>query len=87
MYVCVCVCMFGHSSGTHGAISTKLGTHMALSTCKNLMYIFYIYYLLGIIFSIHTVICVPSLVEIAPGVPELCWYNRSCVDQNLIFQN
>jgi hypothetical protein len=25
--VCVCVCMFGHNSGTPGAISTKLGTH------------------------------------------------------------
>jgi hypothetical protein len=22
---------------------------------------------------IHTAICVPSLVEITPGVPELCW--------------
>jgi hypothetical protein len=55
MYVCVrvCVCMFGHNSGTPGAISTKLGTRMALCMCKNLMYILYIYifYLLSIIFS------------------------------------
>jgi hypothetical protein len=41
--VCVCVCMFGHNSGTPGAISTKLGTHMAVCMCKNLMYILYIY--------------------------------------------
>jgi hypothetical protein len=41
--VCVCVCVFGHNSGTSGAISTKLGTHMALCTrmCKNLMYVLY----------------------------------------------
>jgi hypothetical protein len=53
MYVCLCVCMFGHNSGTPGAISTKLGTHMALCMCKNLMYVLYIYmyYLLSIIFS------------------------------------
>jgi hypothetical protein len=42
------VCMFGHNSGPSGAISTKLGTHMAVCMCKNLMYIFY---LLSIIFS------------------------------------
>jgi hypothetical protein len=48
--VCVCVCMFGHNS-TPGAISTKLGTHMAVCMCKNLMYILYIFYLLSIIFS------------------------------------
>jgi hypothetical protein len=36
--VCVCVCMFGHNSGTPGAISIKLGTHMAVCMCKNLMY-------------------------------------------------
>jgi hypothetical protein len=46
------VCMFGHNSGTPGAISTKLGTHMAVCMCKNLMHILYIYfYLLSIIFS------------------------------------
>jgi hypothetical protein len=28
--VCVCVCMSGHNSGTPGAISTKLGTHIAI---------------------------------------------------------
>jgi hypothetical protein len=42
---CVCICMFGHNSGTPGAISTKLGTHMALCMCKNLLYILYIYVL------------------------------------------
>jgi hypothetical protein len=36
--VCVCVCMFEHNSGTPGAISTKLGTHVAICMCKNLMY-------------------------------------------------
>jgi hypothetical protein len=41
--VCVCVCMFEHNSGTPGAISTKLGTDMAVCMCKNLMYILYIY--------------------------------------------
>jgi hypothetical protein len=51
-YVRMCVCMFGHKSGTPGAISTKLGTHMAVCMCKNLMYILYIsFYLLSIIFS------------------------------------
>jgi hypothetical protein len=51
MCVCVCVCMFGHNSGTPGAISTKLGTHTVVCMRKNLMYILYIYYLLSIIFS------------------------------------
>jgi hypothetical protein len=32
------VCMFEHNSGTLGAISTKLGTHIAISMCKKLMY-------------------------------------------------
>jgi hypothetical protein len=35
----VCVCMFGHNSGTPGAISTKLGTHMAVRICKHYIYI------------------------------------------------
>jgi hypothetical protein len=39
MYVCV----FEHNSGTPGAISTKLGTHIAICMCKNLMYILYIF--------------------------------------------
>jgi hypothetical protein len=38
--VCVCVCMFEHNSGTPGAISTNLGTHIAICMCKNLMYIY-----------------------------------------------
>jgi hypothetical protein len=33
------VCMSGHNSGTPGAISTKLGTHIAICMCKNLMYV------------------------------------------------
>jgi pyrrolidone-carboxylate peptidase len=43
MDVCVymCVCMFEHNSGTPGAISTKLGTHIAIYVCKNLMYALY----------------------------------------------
>jgi hypothetical protein len=41
--VCVCVCMLGHNSGTPGAISTKLGTHIAICMCKNLMYVLYIF--------------------------------------------
>jgi hypothetical protein len=51
--MCMCVCMFGHNSGTPGAISTELGTHMVVCMCKNLMYILciYIFYLLSIIFS------------------------------------
>jgi hypothetical protein len=40
--VCVCVRMSGHNSGMPGAISTKLGTHIAICMCKNLMYILYI---------------------------------------------
>jgi hypothetical protein len=39
VFVCVCVCMFGHKSGTPGAISTKLGTYIAICMCKNLMYV------------------------------------------------
>jgi hypothetical protein len=35
--------MSGHNSGTPGAISTKLGTHIAICMCKNLMYVLYIY--------------------------------------------
>jgi hypothetical protein len=34
-----CVRMFKRNSGTPGAISTKLGTHMAVCMYKNLMYI------------------------------------------------
>jgi pyrrolidone-carboxylate peptidase len=36
------VCMFEHNSGMPGVISTKLGTHIAICMCKNLIYI-YIY--------------------------------------------
>jgi hypothetical protein len=43
IYVCVCVCMSGHNSGTPGAISTKLGTHITICMCKNLMYVLYIF--------------------------------------------
>jgi hypothetical protein len=45
MFVCVCVCVYmsGHNSGTPGAISTKLGTHIAIYMCKNLMYVLYIF--------------------------------------------
>jgi hypothetical protein len=35
--------MSGHNSGTPGAISTKLSTHIAICMCKNLMYILFIY--------------------------------------------
>jgi hypothetical protein len=41
--VCVCVCMFRHNSGTPGAMSTKLGTLIAICMCKNLMYVLYIF--------------------------------------------
>jgi hypothetical protein len=33
------VCVYGHNSGTPGAISTKLGTHVAICMCKNLIYV------------------------------------------------
>jgi hypothetical protein len=37
--------MSGHNSGRHGAISTKLGTHIAICMCKNLcMYVLYIFH-------------------------------------------
>jgi hypothetical protein len=39
----VYVCVFGHNSGTPGAILTKLGTHIAICMCKNLMYVLYIF--------------------------------------------
>jgi hypothetical protein len=35
--------MSGHNSGTPGAISTKLGKHIAICMCKNIMYILYIF--------------------------------------------
>jgi hypothetical protein len=41
--ICVYVCMSGHNSGTPGAISTKLGTRIAICMCKNLMYVLYIF--------------------------------------------
>jgi hypothetical protein len=41
--VCVCVCVSGHNSGMPGEISTKLGTHIAICMCKNLMYVLYIF--------------------------------------------
>jgi hypothetical protein len=49
MCVCVCMgvfmCISGHNSGTPGAISTKLSTHIAIyiCVCKNLMYVLYIF--------------------------------------------
>jgi hypothetical protein len=30
MYVCLCVCIFQNNSGTSGAISTKLSTHVTI---------------------------------------------------------
>jgi hypothetical protein len=39
----VCVCMFEHNSGTLGAISAKLGTHIAICMCKNLICVLYIF--------------------------------------------
>jgi hypothetical protein len=43
MDVCIYVCMSGHNSGMPGAISTKLGIHIAIYMCKNLMYVLYIF--------------------------------------------
>jgi hypothetical protein len=45
LFASVCVCIFGHNSGTPGAISTKLGTYMAVCMCKNLMYILSTYFI------------------------------------------
>jgi hypothetical protein len=39
----VCVCMSGHNCGTPGVILTKLGTHIAIYMCKNLMYVLCIF--------------------------------------------
>jgi hypothetical protein len=39
----ICVCMFQHNSGTPGAISTKLGTHMTIYIYIFNMYVLYIY--------------------------------------------
>jgi hypothetical protein len=33
----------GHNSGTPGAISTKLDTHIAICVCKNHMYVLCIF--------------------------------------------
>jgi hypothetical protein len=38
----MCVCMSGHNSGTPGTISTKLGTHIAICMCNNLIHVLYI---------------------------------------------
>jgi hypothetical protein len=35
--------MSGHNPGTPGAILTKLGIYIAISMCKNLMYVLYIF--------------------------------------------
>jgi hypothetical protein len=35
--------MSRHNSGTPGAISTKLGIHIAIYMCKILMYVLYIF--------------------------------------------
>jgi hypothetical protein len=45
VYMCVrvCVCVSVHNSGTPGAISTKLGTHIAICIRKNRMYVLYIF--------------------------------------------
>jgi hypothetical protein len=45
--VCVCACVrlrvSGLNSETSGAISTELGTHIAICMCRNLMYVLYIF--------------------------------------------
>jgi hypothetical protein len=41
VYMCVCVCVSGHDSGTPGAISTKLGAHITI--CVRILCMFYIY--------------------------------------------
>jgi hypothetical protein len=52
------------------AFQSYAGTYTHTSICIR----FYIYrlYIIYIVF-IYIAICVPSLVEIAPGFPELCW--------------
>jgi hypothetical protein len=40
--VCVCVCVSRHNSGTPGAISTKLGIHIAICMRKNVVCALYI---------------------------------------------
>jgi hypothetical protein len=41
--MCACVRAFEHNSGTPVAISTKLGTHIAVCMCNNLIYVLYIF--------------------------------------------
>jgi hypothetical protein len=36
--------MFEHNSGTPGAISTKLGAHIVICMCKNIMYVLHIFH-------------------------------------------
>jgi hypothetical protein len=53
VYVCMYVCMFEHNSGTPGAISTKLGTDMAVCMYTNLIYIYiYIYIYIRYIYTL-----------------------------------
>jgi hypothetical protein len=40
--MCLWACMFQHNSGTPGAISTNLGTHMTTYICKYYV-IYYMY--------------------------------------------
>jgi hypothetical protein len=42
--ISVCVRARAHNSGMPGGISTKLGTHIAICMCKNLMYFLYIFH-------------------------------------------
>jgi hypothetical protein len=37
------VCISRHNSGMPRASSTKLGTHIAICMCNNLMYVLYIF--------------------------------------------
>jgi hypothetical protein len=55
------------------AFQSYAGTYMHTHTHTHIHPFIYILYIYKIFIYIHIVICVPSLVEIAPGVPELCW--------------
>jgi hypothetical protein len=44
MYVCLCVCMFQHNSGTNGVLSTKLGTNMTIYYIYKYYIIYYFIY-------------------------------------------
>jgi hypothetical protein len=74
--------MSEHNSGTPGAISTKLGTHIAICRCKNLMYVLYIFRRQGI-WMIHIVEEMKLLLLLGNRLRHICGNVRYLVMWNV----